>query len=113
MYARAIAKSTIKREIAWTRSKAEKERVNRMAERERVILLQVISLQKKAKTFGGIRICRIARIQAIKFLIRAIRKIRIPKVFSCLVPALACLEHWQGRLVRFVIGQPVLKIFSN
>jgi hypothetical protein len=29
-------------------------------------------------------------------LIRAIRKIRIQKAFSFLVPALACLRLWQG-----------------
>jgi hypothetical protein len=62
---------------------------------------------KKAKTFSGIRICRIARIQAIRFLIRAIRKIRILKALSCLVPALACLEHWQGRLVRVVMNESI------
>jgi hypothetical protein len=39
------------------------------------------SLCKKAKIDSGIRICRIARIQAFSFLIRAIRKIRIPKGF--------------------------------
>jgi hypothetical protein len=45
----------------------------------------VKSLQKKAQAFGGIQICRIARIQALGFLIRAIRKIRIQRAFSCLV----------------------------
>jgi hypothetical protein len=40
---------------------------------------KVEPLQKKAKIFSGIRICRIARIEAFSFLIRAIRKIRIPK----------------------------------
>jgi hypothetical protein len=47
-------------------------------------MLQLISLQK-SKDFSGIRICRIARIQAIEFLIQAIRKIRILKAFSCVV----------------------------
>jgi hypothetical protein len=37
--------------------------------------------------YSGIRICRIARIQAIRFLIRTIRKMRIQKAFSCLVSA--------------------------
>jgi hypothetical protein len=44
-------------------------------------------VQKKQRFYSGIRICRIARIQPIRFLIRAIRKIRIQKAFSCLVPA--------------------------
>jgi hypothetical protein len=39
---------------------------------------------KRAKTFAGIRICQIVRIQAFKFFIRAIRKIRIPNAFSYL-----------------------------
>jgi Tfp pilus assembly protein PilF len=48
---------------------------------------KVKSVQKKQRFYSGIQICRIARIQPIRFLIRAIRKIRIQKAFSCLVPA--------------------------
>jgi hypothetical protein len=48
---------------------------------------KVKSVQKKPKFYRGIRISRIARIQAIRFLIRAIRKIRIQKAFSFLMAA--------------------------
>jgi hypothetical protein len=63
---------------------------------------------------GGIRICRIARIQAMRFLIRAIRELRIQKAFSCLILArqdwdfqcqIHCLFYLPLRFCRLALRQ--------
>jgi hypothetical protein len=79
-------------------------------------------VEKKRRLFSGIWICRIARIQVIRFLIRAIRKIRIQKAFSCLVPGWRCGSSYisgpfsvPGKLVPRIAIQTTmsLELFSQ